>query len=87
MFPLPFLSFAAETPPVCCADRFPFLSPAVTSSPGAGEVVLGDGAFGITGKSPGKVQSFRALYLSAPGNVLYYKNKKSVRFLRPAQKL
>ena len=28
----------------------------------------------------------RALYLSAPGNVLYYKNKKSVRFLRPAQK-
>ena len=28
----------------------------------------------------------QALYLSAPGNVLYYKNKKSVRFLRPAQK-
>ena len=28
----------------------------------------------------------RALYLSAPGNVLYYKNKKSVRFLRPALK-
>ena len=27
------------------------------------------------------------LYLSAPGNVLYYKNKKSVRFLRRAQKL
>ena len=47
---------------------------------------LGDGAFGIVGKSPAKVQSFRALYLSAPGNVLYYKNKKSVRFLRRAQK-
>ena len=28
----------------------------------------------------------QALYLSAPGNVLYYKNKKSVRFLRPALK-
>ena len=28
----------------------------------------------------------QALYLSAPGNVLYYKNKKSVRFLRPTLK-
>ena len=33
------------------------------------------------------IEIFRqALYLSAPGNVLYYKNKKSVRFLRPALK-
>ena len=40
--------------------RFPFLSPAVTSSPGAGEVILWDGAFGIAVKFPAKVQSLRA---------------------------
>ena len=40
--------------------RFPFLSPAVTSSPGAGEVILWDGAFGIVVQFPAKVQSLRA---------------------------
>ena len=40
--------------------RLPFLSPAVTSSPGAGEVVLWDGVFGITAQFPAEVQSFRA---------------------------
>ena len=120
-----------ETPPVCCADRFPFLSPAVTSSPGAGEVFPQRESQGLrlVAKALGEMRKFpavllalplgelspkvterahgvsrdgegtgasslrnlfprfpRALYLSAPGNVLYYKNKKSVRFLRPAQK-
>ena len=37
----------------------PLLSPSVTSSPGAGEVVLGDGALGMAGKLPDKLQSFR----------------------------
>ena len=40
--------------------RFPFLSPSVTSSPGAGEVFLWDGAFGIVVQFPAKVQSLRA---------------------------
>ena len=48
------------TPPVAYGDRFPFLSPAVTSSPGAGEVGLWDGAFGMAGKFPAKPQSARA---------------------------
>ena len=57
--PRPPGSTPGETPPVAYGDRFPFLSPAVTSSPGAGEVVLWDGAFGITVNFPAKVQSFR----------------------------
>ncbi len=39
--------------------RLPLLSPSVTSSPGAGEVVLGDGALDMAGKLPDKLQSFR----------------------------
>ena len=51
-------AFAQELPQSSLRDaRLPFLSPAVTSSPGAGEVVLGDGAFGIAGKFPAEVQS------------------------------
>ena len=57
---------------------------------GAGGIAVGDDGRG----APAGASSLRnlfpcfrqALYLSAPGNVLYYKNKKSVRFLRPAQK-
>ena len=39
--------------------RLPLLSPSVTSSPGAGEVVLWDGALDMATKLPGKLQSFR----------------------------
>ena len=39
--------------------RLPLLSPSVTSSPGAGEVVLGDGVLDMAGKLPDKLQSFR----------------------------
>ena len=46
-------------PPVAYGDRFPFLS-LRDIFPRPGEVVLGDGAFGMEEKFPAKAQTFRA---------------------------
>ena len=48
-----------RTPPIAYGDRFPFLS-LRDIFPRPGEVVLGDGAFGMAGKFPAKAQSARA---------------------------
>ena len=49
----------ANSPSLAALDRFPFLS-LRDIFPRPGEVVLKDGAFGIAGKFPAKVQSLRA---------------------------
>ena len=68
-----------------------FVAAAKSRPLGEGGIAAGDDGRGAPGQAAACANLFprfrQALYLSAPGNVLYYKNKKSVRFLRRAQKL